>query len=175
MNKTILILLGSVRPGNYTVQASNALAACLRTHGADVHLIDPATLTLADPGHPPTPDTTALQAQVTAADALVIATPEYHGSYSSVTKRTIENLGFPSTLANKPIALLGVAAGVIGAIKSLEHLRSVCAHVGAHVLPTVVSLAKVHTLFDDQGNCTDEPTIKRLDAHAQALLDHISA
>ena len=36
-------------------------------------------------------------------------------------KLVIENLGFPSVLAGKPVALLGMAAGAIGAIKSLEH------------------------------------------------------
>lgn len=38
-------------------------------------------------------------------------------------KLVIENLGFPSPLAAKPVALLGVAAGQIGAIKSLESLQ----------------------------------------------------
>ena len=41
------------------------------------------------------------------ATGLVFATPEYHGTYSSVTKLIIENLGFPSVLATKPVALLG--------------------------------------------------------------------
>ena len=51
---------------------------------------------------------------------VVLATPEYHGSFSSVMKLMIENLGFPSVLAGKSVALLGVAGGSIGAIKSLE-------------------------------------------------------
>jgi FMN reductase len=46
-------------------------------------------------------------------------------------KLAIDNLGFPSMLSGKPISLLGVAAGVIGAIKSLEELRGICSHVGA--------------------------------------------
>jgi NAD(P)H-dependent FMN reductase len=33
------------------------------------------------------------------AAAIVLATPEYHGSFSSVLKLVIENLGFPSALA----------------------------------------------------------------------------
>ena len=48
----------------------------------------------------------------------------------------------------------------IGAIKSLEHLRSVCSHVGAIVLPGPVSVAKVQAVFDEDGNCTD-PGIER--------------
>ena len=60
-----------------------------------------------------------------------------------MTKLVIENLGFPSVLAGKPVALVGVAAGRIGAIKSLEQLRGVCSHVGALVLPGAVSVAGV--------------------------------
>jgi len=85
-----------------------------------------------------------LQQQVSDATGVIFATPEYHGSYSSVIKLVIEQLGFPSVLSGKPIALLGVAAGSIGAIKALEHLRSVCSHVGAIVLPGPVSVAAVH-------------------------------
>ena len=42
--------------------------------------------------------------------ALVLSTPEYHVSFSSVIKLVLENLGFPSVLSGKPIVLLGVAA-----------------------------------------------------------------
>ena len=41
-----------------------------------------------------------------ATDSVVLATPEYHGSFSSVMKLVIENLGFPSALQGKPVALM---------------------------------------------------------------------
>ena len=47
----------------------------------------------------------------------------------------IENLGYPNALKGKPAALLGVAGGRIGAIKSLENLRSIRFHVSALILP----------------------------------------
>jgi len=37
-----------------------------------------------------------LQQQVSDATGVIFATPEYHGSYSSVIKLVIEQLGFPS-------------------------------------------------------------------------------
>jgi len=76
-------------------------------------------------------------------------------------KLVIENLGFPSMLAGKPVALVGVAAGAIGAIKSLEHLRSVVSHVGGIVLPLPVSVANVRRVFDPEGKCLD-PGVERL-------------
>lgn len=96
------------------------------------------------------------------ADGIIFSTPEYHGSFSSVVKLIIENLGFPSVLSGKAISLLGVAGGSIGAIKSLEQLRSVCSHIGAIVLPGPVSIPNVHSVFDKDGNCLDKKVESRL-------------
>lgn len=93
-----------------------------------------------------------LQKLIVDAAGIIIATPEYHGSFSSILKLIIENLGFPSILSGKPVSLLGVAGGSIGAIKSLEQLRSVCSHVGSIVLPGPVSIPNVHSVFDKNGS-----------------------
>ncbi len=71
------------------------------------------------------------------------------------------------------MALLGVAAGQIGAIKSLEHLRSACSHVGAIVLPGPVSVAGIQKLFDEQGRCLDAAVEKRIRGVATNLLHYI--
>lgn len=104
---------------------------------------------------------------------MVLATPEYHGSISSVIKLVIENLGFPSVLNGKPIALLGVAAGSIGAIKSLEQLRSICAHVGGIVLPLPVSVANVQKVFDAQGRPLDPNVDKLIRTVATNLMSYL--
>ena len=88
-------------------------------------------------------------------------------------KLVIEHLGFPSVLATKPVALLGAAAGQIGAIKALEQLRGVCSHIGAIVLPGPVSVARVQELFDDAGHCRDEATEQHIRRVATNLIDYI--
>ena len=171
----IVTIRGSVRPGNYTGKALHFVADELRrSPGISVEMVDPAGLELALPGAEGGADDAArLQAAVSGATGVVFATPEYHGSFSSVTKLIIDNLGFPSVLAGKPIALLGVAAGQIGAIKALEHLRSVCSHVGAIVLPGPVSVAGVQGQFDEDGNCVDPRLEKRIRGVATTLTDYI--
>lgn len=114
-----------------------------------------------------------MRQSISNATGIVLATPEYHGCFSAVTKLIIENLGFPSVLATKPVALLGVAAGQIGAIKSLEQLRSVCSHVGAIVLPGPVSIANVRSVFNEDGKCKDEKIEKRIRGVATSLIDFI--
>lgn len=171
----IVALSGSVRPGNYT---DKALALVLdefsKLSGVSCEWFDPTDLDLPLPGTAvESASAKKIQDAVSAATGVVLATPEYHGSYSSVMKLQIENLGFPSVLAGKPVALLGVAAGAIGAIKSLEQLRGVCSHVGAIVLPGPVSVANVQKVFDKNGNCNDERTESYVRRVATGLVDYI--
>ena len=174
MGIRIVATAGSVRPGNFSSKALALVVDELRRHGdIIVDVIDLAAARLSPPGLPPSEATAGIQKLVSEATAVVMVTPEYHGSYSSVIKAFIENLGFPSRLAGKPVALLGVAAGQIGAIKALEHLRGVCSHVGAIVLPATVSVAGGQKLFDENGRCLDPATGKNIRGLATSLLDYV--
>lgn len=171
----IVTICGSVRPKNYTSMALAVVFSELaKQKDVDVEAIDLAEYDLPFPGTPSRDNSSErFRESVKGATGVVLATPEYHGSFSSVIKLAIENMGFPSVLAGKPISLLGVAAGQIGAIKSLEHLRSVCSHVGAIVLPSLVSVANVQQLFDKEGRCLDSSVEKRIRAVATSLVDYI--
>ncbi len=159
----VVVINGSVRPGNYTSKAVALVVDEFKKYpGFRVSEIHPADLHLPFPGTDPNSNATkALQEEVKSATAVILATPEYHGSFSSIMKLVIENLGFPSVLAGKPVALLGVAAGSIGAIKSLEHLRGVCSHIGAVVLPLAASVANVQKVFDAEGRVLD-PAVEKM-------------
>ncbi len=171
----IVAILGTARPGNFTSKALALVTDEIEKHeGIALDVIDPGAMNLPLPGTDPgSADMKALRDTVSNATGVVFSTPEYHGSYSSVSKLVIENLGFPSVLATKPVALLGVAAGQIGAIKALEHLRSVLSHVGAIVLPGPVSVARVGTVFDQSGRCLDATTETRIRGVATNLIDYI--
>ncbi len=170
----ITALLGSVRPGNFTFKVLNIVLDELRSiPDVAIDLIDPSTMNLFMPGAGESPDARVIQQRVKDADGIILATPEYHGSYSSVMKLLIENLGFPSELKGKPVALLGAAAGQIGAIKSLEHLRSVASHVGAMVLPGPVSVAHVRTVFNDQDGIIDQGIEKMVRGLATDLVTYV--
>ena len=169
----VVTLLGTPRPGNFTGKALALVEDELRTQEVQVERFDPAEMTLANPGSSPTEDGRSMQEAVKAASGVILSTPEYHGCFCSALKLMIENLGFPSALAGKPVALLGVASGSIGAIKSLEQLRGVSSHVGAIVLPGPVSVAGVDRFFDDQGHCTDEAIERRVRGVATNLMDYL--
>ena len=124
----IATLLGTSRPGNYTGKALALVCDELaKNDHVEVVSFDPAGKRLAFPGESGDfPDAKALQEIVETATGIIFATPEYHGSPAAMAKLIVENMGFPSRLAGKPVALLGAASGRIGAIKSLEMMRSIC-------------------------------------------------
>ncbi|GAA3529251.1 NAD(P)H-dependent oxidoreductase [Zobellella aerophila] len=176
-NIKIVTICGSVRPGNYTAMALKlALDEFSKMPGVEVISIRLETLDLPLPGMPPKNPAAIEQFQQTvgAATGVLLASPEYHGGISSPMKLAIDNLGFPSMLAGKPVSLLGVAAGVIGAIKSTEQLRAICAHIGAVPLPLAISIARVQQVFDADGRCLDADTEKYIRRAASNLLDYIN-
>ncbi|TCK08511.1 NADPH-dependent FMN reductase [Marinobacterium mangrovicola] len=172
----IVTICGSVRPGNYTAKAlAVALDELKKYPEVEVSAIHLEELDLPLPGlearKPKAIE--AFQATVKGATGVILASPEYHGGISSPMKLAIDNLGFPSVLADKPVSILGVAAGVIGAIKSTEQLRGICSHVGALPLPMVVSVAKVQQVFDEDGNCLDENMENLIRSSARNLIEFL--
>ena len=168
------MICGSVREGSLTKSAMGVLVAELSSKKVLVDTIDPSGIKITSLGANFSEEIQKdLQKRVRAADAVILCTPEYNGCFSSVLMSLIENLGYPSVLQDKPIAMLGVASGTIGAIKALEHLRSVCSHLGAVVLPWPISIAEVHQQFNKQEECIDEKTASLIKSVAKGMLDFL--
>jgi chromate reductase len=112
-----------------------------------------------DVENPFPPEVVALRAKVAAADALLIATPEYNSSISGCLKNAIDWLSRSpkQPLARKPAAIMGASTGNFGTARAQLHLRQVLAHVGALPLgkPDVL-VARAEITFDAEGNLVDE-------------------
>ena len=106
----IASISGNSRPENYTFRALSVVNDELRRAGATPRVVDGRNLELPFPGRGQTDDARKLCDTVRSASGIVLATPEYQGTFSAMMKLIIENLGFPSLLAGKPVALVGVAA-----------------------------------------------------------------
>lgn len=171
--RSIITISGTSRPDNYTSKALAIVNDELTRRDVSPTVFDGRDMALSFPGQPETDDARALRSAITGASGIVLATPEYHGGFSAMTKLIIESLGFPSALAGKPVALLGVASGRIGAIKSLEQLRVVCSHTGAIVLPGAISIAGVRNAFAPDGTCVDRGVEDVLRGMAGSLLAFI--
>ncbi len=86
-------------------------------------------------------------------DALVIVTPEYNRSYSSVLKNALDYLDFQ--LQKKPVQL--VAHGSTGGAQAISHLRAVLPGLAAVTNPTAVMITdRVGNIIDEEGELGEE-------------------
>ncbi len=113
-----------------------------------------------------------LLAQMGAADALVLACPEYNYSIAPALKNALDWASREpnnALLAGKPAAILG-AGGGMGTSRAQYHLRQVCVFLDLHPLnkPEVFANAFVGA-FDADGNLTDAKLIQQVAAQMQAL------
>src|SRR5215475_9690004 len=106
----IVCISGTSRPDNYTARALGIVVDELHHSRVAPVVFDARALQLAFPGHPDPGDGERLRTAIAAAPGVILATPEYHGSFCAMTKLIIENLGFPSVLAGKPVALVGIVS-----------------------------------------------------------------
>lgn len=112
--------------------------------------------------------------RIAAADALLIASPEYNYSVTGVLKNAIDWASRPpkdSPLSDKPVAIMG-AGGLYGTVRSQLHLRQILLSTGTNVLTRPdVHVIRSWEKFDSEGNLTDEETRERVAQLMIALRD----
>ncbi|MGR8978882.1 MAG: NADPH-dependent FMN reductase [Gammaproteobacteria bacterium] len=113
-----------------------------------------------------------VMAQMHAADALVLACPEYNYSFAPALKNVLDWASREpnnSHLAGKPVAIMG-AGGGMGTSRAQYHLRQVCVYLDMHPLnkPEVFSNA-FSGAFDADGKLTDGQLIQLIGEQMRAL------
>ncbi|MFB6106784.1 MAG: NADPH-dependent FMN reductase [Halobacteriaceae archaeon] len=156
-------IAGSLRDESYTrVSLGHALDAAVDA-GATTDLVDlrDLDLPLFDADRDQAGDADVLRDRVAAADAVVLATPVYHGSYSSPLKTALDYCGFDE-FEHKTVGLLAVGGGSFP-VTALEHLRSVCRSLGAWVLPHQAAVPRARKSVDvTAGEVTDDDVADRI-------------
>ena len=105
------------------------------------------------------------RAEVTAADGVLIASPEYNFSLSAALKNAIDWASRPPSQSwqDKPVAIFSVSQGPLGGARVQYDLRRILGQLWAHVLPRPeVFIGSAPSKFDAQGKLTDEATRKFL-------------
>jgi FMN reductase len=151
----LVVLVGSMRERSASRFALAVAARGATEAGAEVRWLEIKDLDLpfCDGREDPAtygPAVTTFRAAVAEADALLVGSPEYHGSLSGSLKNAIDLLG-TDTLKGRMVGLLAAARGDAGAMNTLNHLRHIFRWVHAWVLPTQVSIPRAAEAFDDGG------------------------
>jgi NAD(P)H-dependent FMN reductase len=152
---TVVAVAGSLRDRSYTRLALRRALDAAADTGAEADLLDLRAFDLPplDPDVDEQGDSAAFARRVRRADAVLLGTPMYHGSYSGVLKNALDHCGFDE-FEGTTVGLLGVAGGAFP-ITALEHLRSVCRALDAWVLPHQAAVPRASAAFTD-GEFADE-------------------
>ena len=132
INRQIAELAGTVAADDVTVTIFEGLAE-LPFYNEE---IDDVMNTEA----PPLAPVTALRAAAADADAALVVTPEYNGSYPAVIKNAIDWLSRPfgdGALKGKPLAVIGGSFGQYGGVWAHDDTRKSFGIAGARVVDAI--------------------------------------
>ena len=172
----ILGISGSLRQGSLNTAALRACAQ-LVPDGVTLSLADLSAVPLYNEdlrtqGLPQ--PVQQLREQIRAADALIIATPEYNYSFPGVLKNAIDWASRPpdQPFDAKPIALIGATPGGLGTSRAQYQLRQVFVYLNGLLLnKPEVMISAAPSKFDASGQLIDDTTAENLRKLLSALCD----
>lgn len=177
---TILGISGSLRLGSY----NTALLEAARAHFPpetnytirlirDIPIYDPAL----DGESKPAP-VTELRSAISAADGLLIATPEYNYSLPGGLKNAIDwasRPAFKSPLAHQPVGIFSVSRGVAGGIRAQGQLKQVLLSTLSAVYPAPeFAVGDAAAKFDAEGRLVDAATQEKLARYVREFADWVA-
>jgi NAD(P)H-dependent FMN reductase len=129
----------------------------------------------AEEGQPPGAE--RLRERLLAADAFVIAAPEYNASMPGALKNVIDWVSRfrPQPFNGRQGLLLSASPSMAGGNRGLWALRVPLEHLGARVYPDMFSLAQAHQAFDAGGRIANPTLQTRFEATVECFLDLVEA
>jgi len=154
-------IAGSLRKDSYN-KALLREAGKLLPKNADMETFDLAGIPSFDQDLESQPPQIILEfkSKIKAADAILIATPEYNYSIPGVLKNAIDWASRPygqSAWTGKPVAIMGASIGLLGTARAQYHLRQCFVFLDMHPINApeiMVTFAK--DKFDKDGNLLDQ-------------------
>lgn len=170
----IVGILGSLRSNSYSALALKQAINRVEALGAETEILDLREMNLpfcnGGDEYPDYPDVDIMRDKVKAANGLILATPEYHGSVSGVLKNALDLMSFEH-LSGKVTGTISVLGGQSNS-NALNDLRIIVRWVHGFVIPEQIAVGQAWQAFDSEGEIKDNKLGERFDAFAQSLLDY---
>lgn len=167
-------IAGSLRSGSYSQQALKVAMDRVGALGAETEILDLRSLNLpfcdGSDDYPDYPGVATLKQAVSKAAAVILATPEYHGSVSGVLKNALDLMGFEE-FDGKVTGVISVLGGQSNN-NSLNDLRIILRWIHAWTIPEQVAVGQAWKAFSEDGKLLDAGLSKRFDAFAQSLVEN---
>lgn len=164
----VVALCGSLRDASKTRIALREVLDAARLAGATTDLVDLRSFDLPpfDPDGREAGDAAEIKRIADEADAVVLGTPNYHGSYSAPLKNALDYCG-RDEFEGTTVGLLVVAGGEFPT-PALEHLRTVARTLNAWTLPTQVAIPSAYSMAEE-GEISDPDIAERVAALGEQL------
>jgi NAD(P)H-dependent FMN reductase len=187
MKPRVLVVAGSIRKDSLHRKLALAAAEALRIAGLEVTWADLRDYPMpfydgdleSEKGLPERAK--SFKELVRAHDALVIASPEYNGSYPALLKNAIDWISRPepgetplAVVRGKKAALLSASPGPGGGQRGLRHLRELLEMIGVSVIPVQVTVPKALNAFDADFHLARPEDRAALDALVQHLASELA-
>lgn len=167
----VVALCGSLRDRSKTRVVLREALDAAGAEGASTELLDLREYDL--PPYDPDAETAhaarELGTQVADADAVVLGTPNYHGSYTGALKDALDHLG-RDEFEDATVGLVEVAGGTYPG-SALEHLRRVSRTLNAWTLPLEVAVPRSAETVSD-GEIVEDDVLSRVRRFGRELVDY---
>lgn len=116
----------------------------------------------------------AFKSKIKAADAILIATPEYNYSVPGVLKNAIDWASRPigeNSFDDKPVAIMSASVGMLAGARAQYHLRQTFIYINMYpVNRPEVMVPFAADKIDNNGNVTDEKTRRKIKELLESLI-----
>jgi chromate reductase, NAD(P)H dehydrogenase (quinone) len=107
------------------------------------------------------------------ASGVVVVTPEYNGGVPGVLKYFIDMLKFPGSFEGRPVCLVGLAAGMWGALRPVEQLQLVFGYRNACLYPVRVFFPGIGDKLEGSGRLREAELRGRLEEQARGFIEFV--
>ena len=177
MEKAIHILgfAGSLRKGSFNKSLLRAAVEIVpRDAKLEIFDLEGIPPFNQDLEHQPPEKVKQFKAKIRAADAILIATPEYNYSIPGVLKNAIDWASRPhgdNAFERKPVALMGASIGMLGTARAQYHLRQTFVWLNMYPLnKPEIMVSFANKKIDEDGKVTDPETREKIRELLGALI-----
>lgn len=178
----VLVFGASLRDGSLNQRLAELAAGVVRAKGAEADLARMADFDCpaydADAEKAGMPlGAERLRQRLVAADAIIIASPEYNASMPGYLKNSIDwaSRFRPQPFNGRQALLMSASPSMVGGNRGLWSLRVPLEHLGARVYPDMFSLAQAHQAFDGDGQIANQPLRERFESTLECFLELVEA
>jgi len=165
----IPVILGTVRKGRATAHAARLFTELLnRRAGVESALIDIARIPLPVDDAGEAIKDPAFAAAMTAADGLIIVSPEYNHSFPGLLKHVLDSC--LSEYIHKAVGIVAVSAGPFAGTRVIQSLLPVMRELGLATIFWDVNIGTVGKVFAADGGLLDEAVVRRSERFIRELI-----